>query len=173
MEMDVVIRRLTAEDDLEKLTELLHRSYKKLLDRGFRFLASHQDLATTKNRIDKGEGYAAEIDGKVVGTVTYYAPKLANRHEWYDRQDVAFYGQFAVEPEYQNSGIGGKLIEFVEELAIRDNAKEIAVDTAEGATELINYYKKRGYRFVGYAQWSVTNYRSVVLSKNLEDNYRT
>ncbi len=169
MEMDVVIRRLTAEDDLGELTELLHRAYKKLLDEGFRFLASHQDVATTKKRIDKGEGYATEIDGKVVGTVTYYAPHLPNRHEYYNRQDVAFYGQFAVEPEYQNSGIGGKLIDFVEQLAVRDKAKEIAVDTAEGATELINYYKRRGYRFIGYVQWSVTNYRSVVLSKNLED----
>lgn len=164
----VHIRKLSAEDDLEKLTELLHHSYKKLLDQGFRFLASHQDVATTKNRIDKGEGYVAEVEGKVIGTVTYYAPHLPNRYDWYNRQDVAFYGQFAVEPEYQNSGIGGKLIDFVEKLAVRDEAKEIAVDTAEGATELINYYKKRGYRFVGYTQWSVTNYRSVVLSKNLE-----
>jgi hypothetical protein len=44
---------------------------------------------------------------------------------------------------------------------------EIALDTSERAHHLIQMYEKRGYRFVEYFQWEVTNYRSVVLSKKL------
>ena len=64
--------------------------------------------------------------------------------------------------------MGGKLIEFVEQHAKADNAKDISIDTAEGAIELINFYSKRDYKFVGYAQWEETNYRSVMLSKKLD-----
>ena len=78
------------------------------------------------------------------------------QHEYYDQSFVAAFGQFAVAPEYQNSGLGSKLLDVAEKCAIRDNAKEIAFDTAEGAVDLINYYKKRGYTFVQYTQWAVT-----------------
>ncbi len=39
------------------------------------------------------------------------------------------------------------------------------MDTSEQATQLIRWYEQQGYRHVGYADWDVTNYRSVVLSK--------
>jgi hypothetical protein len=58
-------------------------------------------------------------------------------------------------------------MDFVEHHAACDGAHEMALDTSEHAHHLIEIYKNRGYRFVEYAQWSVTNYRSVVLSKSL------
>jgi hypothetical protein len=52
-----------------------------------------------------------------------------------------------------------------EACAERDDAAELAVDTAEPARHLIDWYTRLGYRFIEYAQWDVTNYRSVVMSK--------
>lgn len=43
-----------------------------------------------------------------------------------------------------------------------------AVDQSPDVTrERISLYQRRGYRHVGFAQWSHTNYRSIVLSKTL------
>ena len=54
-----------------------------------------------------------------------------------------------------------------ETCAERDGAAELALDTAEPARHLIDWYTRLGYRFIEYAQWDVTNYRSVVMSKRL------
>lgn len=163
----IIIRPINQSDNLDELTSLLHKSYKKLADLGFRFHASHQDTNTTKQRVDNAECYVATLNNKLIGTISYRAPTTKLNHEYYDQPFIASYGQFAVDPEYQKIGLGSKLIDLVEQCAIRDNAKEISIDTAEGAIELIEYYKKRKYSFVKYIQWDVTNYRSVILSKKL------
>lgn len=59
-----------------------------------------------------------------------------------------------------------QLLAFAESRARELGAREVAVDTAEGAHHLIRYYSTRGYREVGHAQWEHTNYRSVILSKS-------
>ena len=161
------IRLLNSSDSLEELTDLLHLSYKKLADQGFRFHAAHQDVTVTKQRVDNSECYVAIADNKIVGTICYRSPTNKMQHDYYDQPSAAAFGQFAVAPQYQNSGLGSKLLNQAEKCAIRDKAKEIAFDTAEGATDLINYYKKRDYSFVQYTQWTVTNYRSVIMSTKL------
>ena len=55
----------------------------------------------------------------------------------------------------------------VEQRAKSEGAVELSLDTAEGAKHLIKYYKQRGFRFIDYVKWEVTNYRSVILSKRL------
>lgn len=164
---DIEIRRFKSDDDIEKLTQLLNTCYKKLLDQGFRYLASHQDSSVTRSRIEKGNCFLAFHQSELIGTICYYAPHQAGGHEWYDKPFIASYGQFAVKPEFQRFGIGKKLIDFVENEARKDKAEEVAIDTAEGAAELIRYYSAKGYRLVAYAQWNETNYRSVILSKAL------
>ena len=89
------------------------------------------------------------------------------QHDYYDQSFVAAFGQFAVDPPYQGSGLGSELLNVAEKCAMRDKAAEIAFDTAEGAIELIGFYKKRGYQFIQYTQWSVTNYRSVIMAKKM------
>ena len=45
--------------------------------------------------------------------------------------------------------------------------KELALDSSEHAKHLIRMYQARGYRLVGEHQGSITNYKSVLLSKSL------
>jgi len=161
------IRLINDTDSLDELTTLLHRAYKKLADLGFRFYATHQNVNVTKERVERAECYVGILDNKIIATIAYQAPSRDHYKGVYDKADIASFGQFAVEPELQDLGIGSKLIKLAEQLAIRDHAKEIAFDTAEGAVELISYYKKCGYEFVDYTQWDVTNYRSVIMSKKL------
>ena len=122
------IRPFSSSDDIEELTQLLNRSYKKLSDKGFQYLASHQDSKITKQRIDEGQCFIALFENKLIATITYYSPSQASGNEWYDQSFVASYGQFAVDEKFQKTGIGGRLLEFVENLAKSDNAKEITID---------------------------------------------
>jgi GNAT superfamily N-acetyltransferase len=166
--MNLNIRKLSKEDDVRELTRLIRDSYSSLLEKGFRYWGTFQSVEDTAKRFSEGEGYLAIIDKKIVGTIT-----LKHKHTgweespWYDRKDVCFFTQFAIDPQFQKSGLGSQMMNFVERRALQKGFREIALDTCEMATGLIDYYKKRGYRFIEHVQWdlNVVNYRSVVLSK--------
>ena len=163
------IRQLLPSDSIAELTLLLHRAYGALAREGFQFWASHQTEANTRSRITDGHCYVALLEGRVVGTITLKKRELTKGCPWYDRPDVASFGQFAVEPELQGRGIGRALLDAVERRAVEEGVAELALDTAEGATALVEMYEKLGFRFIGYVDWRPdTNYRSVVYSKKLQ-----
>ncbi|MBD8556384.1 GNAT family N-acetyltransferase [Rhizobium sp. CFBP 8762] len=164
---NIIIRRLGVEDSLGALTSLLHRAYAGLASQGLRYLATHQSEEVTRDRISQGTCYVAVKSDQIVGTILFKDTGQTSGCSWYDRPEVASLAQFAVEPGLQAQGLGRQLITLVEETAVRSGAKEIALDTAEPATHLVSWYTKLGYRFIEYAQWGHTNYRSVILSKIL------
>ena len=161
------LRRFTPADSIPEITRLLHASYRPLLEAGMRYLATHQDDATTLERCLKGETFLAERGGEIVGTITLATAERTRGTPWYDRPDVVSFRQFAVRPDLQRSGLGSFMMDLVEERARASGASEIALDTSERAEHLIRYYTRRGYRFIEYTQWNDTNYRSVILSKRL------
>lgn len=163
----LVLRPLSPDDSIGELTELLHRAYKQLADMGLRFVATYQSEEETRRRTEHGACFVGVIDGRIVATVTYYDPSRGDGTPWYERPDVAHFGQFAVEPELQGLGVGNRLLGLVEEQARADGAAELALDTAEPASHLVAHYGRHGYRFIEHVQWDVTNYRSVVMSKTL------
>lgn len=109
----------------------------------------------------------AVSDEVVVATITLADAGTASGSPFYDRPDVADFGQFAVRPTFQRRGIGSRLIEIVEARAREKGVTELALDTSERATGLIAMYTDKGYRFIEYARWPSVNYRSVILSKTL------
>lgn len=155
------------EDNLSELTGLLHRAYARLADLGLRFVATYQDDSITRDRMQGAECYVALRNGHLVGTILFRNASSTDGCPWYARQEVASFGQYAVEPDLQGTGIGSALLAVVEERARETGAAEIALDTAEPAHHLIEMYQSKGYRFIEYVQWDITNYRSVILSKSL------
>jgi GNAT superfamily N-acetyltransferase len=160
----LAIRHLQSSDSIAELTGLLHIAYADLTQRGMRFLGSHQDEAKTRERVAAGECYVATKDAQIVGTILWRPPH-ASSTPWYNRPEVASLHQLAVHPAFQKQGLGSRLLTLVEARTASAGARELALDTAEPAHDLIAFYQKRGYRFIEYAQWSITNYRSVILSK--------
>ena len=167
--MEIV--RFNEKDSIEELTSLLHASYKRLADMGLKFVATYQTAEYTKNFIKNGECFIIKNDeGRIIATVMYYNSafmKEEDTPEWYLKDDVAYFGKFAVHPDFQCKGIGGEMMDYVEDYAKSKGKTELVLDTSEKALHLIEYYKKRGYRFIQYHQWDVTNYRSVIMSKKL------
>lgn len=165
MSDDFRIREFVDGDSVAEITLLLHAAYGSLAASGFRYLAAHQDEATTLRRLRSGIPFVAERGAEIVGTVTLYPPSISSTCEWY--RTVHSFGQFAVRPELQGQGIGTRLYEHVEAYARSLGIDELALDTAEGAHHLRRWYERLGYRFIQFISWKETNYRSVILSKSL------
>jgi GNAT superfamily N-acetyltransferase len=165
--IDPLIRLIRPDDSYQELTELLHHGYGDLAARGMKFLASHQDENLTRERAAEGECYVAIHEGRMIGTIVWRNAQQTEGTPWYDRPDVASFGQFAVEPALQRHGIGSKLVHLAEKRSTETGAAELALDTAEPAEELIHFYTRRGYRFIDYTKWDIVNYRSLILSKRL------
>jgi len=156
---------LAPNDDLAALTELLHRAYAPLAAAGLRYVATHQSVEVTAQRIAGKECFVAVADDGLVGTILLAPPGRAGGCAYYERPGVATFHQFAVDPEWQGRGVGGLLLDTVEARAQELGASELALDTAEGAHELIARYERRGFRLVALVDWSETNYVSVILAK--------
>lgn len=163
----MLIRELHPDDSLEELTGLLHRAYKQLADMGLRFLATHQDVETTRKRIAKGTCFVAEMDGRIVGTITYNPPGTAKGSPYIEQPRVGHVQQMGIEPALQGQGIASALMQHAEQFARQNGASEMSLDTAESAPHLITWYERLGYRVIEHVQWDVTNYRSVVMGKKL------
>ena len=165
----ITIRPFSENDSVEELTGLLHKSYKSLLDAGWHHVAGWQDEKMTAHHISTGECFIAGLNGKMIGTILLYGDfsDKGDIPDLYKRKDVKVFGKFAVDPEHQKSGVGGLLLEFAENHAKEQGIKEIALDTSEETTHLIEFYKKRDYKFICHHQWKITNFRSVVMSKKL------
>jgi GNAT superfamily N-acetyltransferase len=167
----LVIRRLRETDSWVELTELLHRAYAPLAAEGMKFFATHQTEEHTRLRALAGECYVAELDGRVVATITLKGPpgphQEGTRVPHYNEPGVYTFGQLGVDPAHKGLGIGEALMSTVEARAKELAGVAIALDTAVRATKLIAMYERRGYRPIGNVQWDDTNYLSVVMSKVL------
>ena len=161
----ITYRFLLPADDPIAITDMLHRGYAPLAAAGMRFMASHQTVDVTTRRMARGDTIVAVADHRHVGIVTLASPTATTGSPHYDRPDVASVGQFAVEPDFQGTGIGSTLLTMAERLACARGVRELALDTAEPAHHLIRFYSLRGYRFVEFVRWPDVNYRSVILSK--------
>ncbi len=163
----LIVRKWRKTDDVAEITVLLHRAYAQLANLGFRYYATWQDDTVTLERLSQGIAFIAEFNGKIVGTATLYLPPGKTGCQWYDRSDVARFGQFGVEPALQRNGIGSRLIEEIESTTAMHGVPNLALDTAEGATHLIELYRRKGYEYACDADWEITNYRSIIMNKKL------
>lgn len=172
----VRVRLLQPSDSISELTGLLHRAYRKQVDMGLRPLAGRQDDETTARRCTSGEAYVAAVDreprvpgnpDRLVGVILFHEVEDAQGPPWFRRKEVDWFSQFGVDPDMQGHGIGRLLLERVERRALECGSTELACSMAEPDADLLNFYLRRGFRFIEHWQWPYTNYRSVILSKTL------
>ena len=171
---EVQFRLFDASDSVVELNALLRAAYQPLAEAGMKFAASHEDVEATKNNISDGECHIGLFRGKLVACAMLRIPTQqkktgwkANGPSWYQNPQVTTFGRFAVLPELKGKSLGSRMMDKIEARAKELGYSEIALDTSEKATHLLEMYKKRNYRFIEYHQWNITNYRSVVLSKTL------
>lgn len=168
--MPVEIRSVRANDELESLTELIHRSYAPHLAQGLRFWGAHQAASDTEKRFRSGTGLLLLVDGKPAGTLTVRPPLLESPVAEYRDPSTFSLAQFCVAPEFAGKGLGRRLHDHAVELARQAGAAAIALDTAKPALGLIKLYEAWGYAIVAECDWRPhTNYLSVVMRKRLAE----
>lgn len=160
------LRRLQ-DSDVGPITALLHLAYRPLLEQGLNFLAATQDDAMTRERTGVGRECWIVGEPEPLGTITLVLPGHGEGTPWYERPDVAIVEQFAVHPDHQREGLGSELLNHAVNRGREVGASNLMLDTSERATELIHWYLRRGFRRIGDAQWSHTNYTSWVLARDL------
>jgi GNAT superfamily N-acetyltransferase len=162
------IRYLSPDDDLTAITELIHAAYAHRATANLRYWATHQSVEDTAKRYAQGQGLIAELDGKIVGTLTV-KPHNPNSAVPLFRQATTWtLGQFGVLPELQGKGIGRRLHDAAHAHVRKHGGQTIALDTAAPATELIAMYERWGYAVVGECDWRPhTNYLSVVMARSV------
>ena len=65
------------------------------------------------------------------------------------KQEELYLGMLAVNPEFQDGGIGRMLLQGAEEYAEKQNINKINITVIEDRTELIAWYQRRGYVITG------------------------
>jgi GNAT superfamily N-acetyltransferase len=178
-------------DPIPAITKLLHRAYAKQVEMGLRPLAGRQDDATTADRAAHSECYIATIPEtarsarsstggpkaetrsgpereRIVGIILFEERESVTFPPFFLRPDVCHFAQFGVDPDFQGFGIGRLLLDKVEERAREKAAAELALSMAEPDRDLYRFYEKRGFRLIEHWQWPYTNYRSCILSKQLD-----
>lgn len=168
------IRPLQSSDSLDELTRLLHAAYASLAAQGWNFTAVDQSVDVTRDRLAGAQGFVAELDGRLVGTVAVRGPKPAGEAyiadpppPLYTTPGTAILSQLAVHPDCRGQGVGERLIDAAEAWAAAQGFAQIALDTAEPAVALRRRYERRGYITVGGVQWQGKTYASVLMSKAL------
>jgi GNAT superfamily N-acetyltransferase len=169
--MPYVVRAFDLEkDDVDRLTELLHRAYAELLEQGLEFTATRQSSETTRERIQGGCCFVAEDEGQYVGTATVEPGGPDHRVRHYRLPSVAVFSQFGVDPSRRSEGIGGDLLRACKTWAAHRGLTEIALDTSEQAHHLIELYRRWGFELVDTHDWRPgVNYLSVVMSRRLSE----
>ncbi len=155
---------------------------RKRVGKGECFVAvASEPLASTSPERSDGSGLVpggADIlsarsgSDRLVGTIMFQEPSWGggggapeSGPRWFRRPDVCNFSQFAVEPALQSAGIGRLLLDAVERRARELGMAELALSTAEPDTDLVAYYRRRGFREVERFDWGVTNYTSLIMSK--------
>jgi len=163
----IIVRRLQPSDSIESLTEMLHRAFAGMAQRGLNCTCVDQTVETTRRRIALGDCFVALIGGRIVGTVTVHETEPGSAVGWYRKPTVASLHQLAVDPTHQQAGVGRALLRAAEAWTLHRRYRALALDTPEPATELQAYYLSRGYRPLETVQFAGKHYRSSILSKLL------
>lgn len=168
LNIKVLVRQLAVHDDLGAITELLHSAYARRAAAGLRYWATHQTIEDTSQRFSQGIGFVAEVEGRIVGTITVRPPQPNSEVPLYRTPKVWTLSQFGILPELQGRGIGRQLHDAAIAYAVRNGGEVAALDTAAPADDLIEKYRRWGYRIVGEYDWRpMTNYPSVLMSRQI------
>ncbi|MEQ5843854.1 GNAT family N-acetyltransferase [Paraburkholderia acidicola] len=163
---NITLRRFDpTRDSFDELTAMLHRAFARLGEMGLNCTCVDQPVSITQARALSGDCHVAVCDGRIVGTMTLYAPDRDSPCELYRQNDVASVRQIGVEPEWQSRGIGAFMLAFAEHWAATRGYAELALDTPQPAAHLIAFYRRQGFRIGDFMRFDGKRYDSAILHK--------
>ncbi|KUY85543.1 GNAT family N-acetyltransferase [Burkholderia sp. RF4-BP95] len=162
----VVVRRFDPRSDsYESLTALLHRAYAPLGAAGFNCPGVDQPASATRERMLTGECFVALGNAHLVATITMQPHDPDSRCDPYRSRRVATLGQLAVDPVWQDRGIGRALLAFAQQRAAARGATHLALDAPHAAIRLVDFYRREGFQLIDVMRFAGHSYDSAILCK--------
>jgi ribosomal protein S18 acetylase RimI-like enzyme len=127
-----------------------------------------EDLTDVAGRAARGTVLVGEIDGRLGGTVSYYAPRGdADQDDWWWwPQDFAYLRALAVDPSARGRGLGRALTLAAIERATTEGAAGVALNTTSGQAVAKRLYERLGFhQTVHKMAWGAHELLSYVLQK--------
>ncbi|KAG8154898.1 GNAT family N-acetyltransferase [Burkholderia catarinensis] len=162
----VVVRRFDPRSDsYDALTALLHRAFAPLGALGFNCPCVDQPVSATRERVLASECFVALGNAHLVATMTMLSHDPDSRCDPYRSRRVATLGQLAVDPVWQDRGIGRSLLAFAQRRAAARGATHLALDAPYTAVRLVDFYRREGFQPVDVMRFPGHNYDSTILCK--------
>ncbi len=101
--------------------------------------------------IREGDLYISERDGRLVGfvCVNKIEPVEYVGLDWSSSRDVLVIHRMAVDPAYRRKGVASELMNFAEELALKNNIAYLKTDTNSINENMKALFLKCGYNYIG------------------------
>ena len=115
-------------------------------------VGTYPTLSVAKAGYDGECLYVATLGGRIVGTCilnTIQADVYATVRWQVECENPLVVHTLAIDPEFLQHGLGRKLLDFADELAVKQGIPVIRLDTSEFNTPAKNLYEKVGYKHMG------------------------
>jgi ribosomal protein S18 acetylase RimI-like enzyme len=147
-----MIRNATLED-IETIVEITKACAKFLIASGiFQWNETYPNKTAFENDIKRGELYVFENSSRMIGciVVSTLMDLEYNPVKWLTPNNNNIYiHRLAVHPNFQGHGYARILMDFAEELAIKNNYSSIRLDTFSKNKRNQKFYELRGYKKLG------------------------
>lgn len=108
-------------------------------------------LADAADRAERAELYVAELDGRIVGTVT--VAEHGTPYAEISQPGELEFRMLAVDPEVGGRRIGTALVEFVAEEARRRGHQRVVISVVRGNAAAEHLYQRLGFQRVPARDW--------------------
>lgn len=143
---DLTVRHARPEDDAavgELLVDAFTAAYARKLPEVVYSEERRQALRAVAEKRASAFVWVAELEGRVVGTVTLFPPGAAGSQAWLP--DTADLRHLATRPDLHGKGLSGPLLDAAERLARERGYKRIGIHVRRQAEGVARLYQQRGY----------------------------
>ena len=136
--MEKIILRRAEETDAREILRITHEAfslYAEAVRKKESIKALYETLETVRSDISNINVFVCELDGQIIGSVRY---RLLD-------EGIAYLSRFAMDPEVQNLGLGGLLLERVRQECLAAGVRAITLHTASRMRSSVAFYLKNGY----------------------------
>jgi len=141
--MSLVLRPLQPDDDMAAVGRLVQAAYFALP--GYPHDPEYDEsLADVAGRADEAQVMVAELDGEVVGCLTFVPDQNSSHHE-FDDPDCASFRYFGVSPAVQGKGVGEAMVRWCIDAARTAGQHRLRIHTLEAMPGAQRLYQRLGF----------------------------
>lgn len=139
--------------DIDAILKVTKACAQYMIDKHiFQWNESYPNRAAFINDVERGELYVLEVENHIIGAITIstYMDSEYIPVKWLTSNNNNLYiHRLAVQPKQQGKGHAQKLMNYAEEMAIKNNYSSIRLDTFSKNERNQKFYELRGYKKLG------------------------